>query len=383
MEALGSSKIITRICERGDCFVSEFVGDDDSSTKKVMRHSYADLLREGKLNDWPRYEGAEGKTGPKKPDTGLLPISHLEITWLAHRNHRIRQIAKKFFFLCRQKKKDCVGNPHDAERLKRCRAYAVRQNCAKDSETMKAAVKQVTEHHFWNHSDWGSWCRARDLEGLEREEADLKYREKNTSNGKTFYDDVRVIVDEFAEGADDMLHGWSTDIVEGFNKFFTKFLPKDRTYGMSIENKVRIHLAICIDSAGCVETYRRLSDKIGVNLGKVDKDMNILLDVRKLYLRKYRKRLVVRTKKKLIFFKKLWTQATKMVKENRKNLQYGSGISGPFAEDSQMAGTRTRTPTKTATTENSRAGMNGKTEYQYRHCALGSQANFFKGLFEK
>jgi hypothetical protein len=30
--------------------------------------------------------------------------------------------------------------------------------------------------------------------------------------------------------------------------------------------------------------------------------MNRILDVRKLYLRKYRKRLVVRTKKKLIFF---------------------------------------------------------------------------------
>jgi hypothetical protein len=60
-----------------------------------------------------------------------------------------------------------------------------------------------------------------------------------------------------------------------------------------------------------------------------------------------------------------------MVKENRKKLQCGSGISGPFAEDSQMAGTaRTRTPTKTATTENSRARMNSTTEYQCWHCAL-------------
>jgi hypothetical protein len=63
-------------------------------------------------------------------------------------------------------------------------AYGVRQNCVKDSETMKAAIKQVTEHHFGNHSDCGSWCRVRDLRGLEREEADLNYREKNTSDGK-------------------------------------------------------------------------------------------------------------------------------------------------------------------------------------------------------
>jgi hypothetical protein len=109
MEALGSSNIITRICERGDCFVGEFVGDDNSCTKKVMRHSYADLLREGKLNDWPRYEGAEGKTGPKKAGTGLLPISHPEITWLADRNRRIRQIAKQFFFLCRKKKRNVLA----------------------------------------------------------------------------------------------------------------------------------------------------------------------------------------------------------------------------------------------------------------------------------
>jgi hypothetical protein len=59
-------------------------------------------------------------------------------------------------------------------------AYVVRQNCAKDSESMKVSIKQVTEHHFGNHSDCGSWCRVRDLEGLEREEADLKYRGKKT-----------------------------------------------------------------------------------------------------------------------------------------------------------------------------------------------------------
>jgi hypothetical protein len=66
-----------------------------------------------------------------------------------------------------------------------------------------------------------------------------------------------------------MIHPWSSDIVEGMNKFFTKFLPKDRTYGMSIENKVRMHLAVCIDSIGYVSTYERLAQKIGLELGVV------------------------------------------------------------------------------------------------------------------
>jgi hypothetical protein len=50
---------------------------------------------------------------------------------------------------------------------------------------------------------------------------------------------------------------------------------------MTIENKVRIHLALCIDSIGYVETYQRLAEKIGLELGKVHMEINMLLDVRK------------------------------------------------------------------------------------------------------
>jgi hypothetical protein len=36
MEAVGSCRIVMRICESGDCYVREFFSDDDSSTKKVL-----------------------------------------------------------------------------------------------------------------------------------------------------------------------------------------------------------------------------------------------------------------------------------------------------------------------------------------------------------
>jgi hypothetical protein len=265
MEAVGSARIVNRVCTFGDCFVSEYVGDNDSSTKKVMQHSYADMLRVGKIIEWPRYASKdEKKKGAKKPDNGLLPITHLEITWLADKNRRIRQVAKKIFGLCSKKKGDCIGNNHDAERMKRCLSYAVRQNSNDESAVLKAAIRQVAEHHFGNHNDCGSWCRVKPLEGDERREADLRYRRKRED--KRFYDNVKTIVDEFADGSDDMIHPWSSDIVEGMNKFFTKFLPKDRTYGMSIENKVRIHLAVCIDSIGYVATYQRLAQKLGLEL---------------------------------------------------------------------------------------------------------------------
>jgi hypothetical protein len=255
MEAVGSARIVNRVCTYGDCFVSEYIGYDNLSTKKVMQHSYADMLRDGNIVEWPRYASKdEKKKGAKKPDNGLLPITHPEITWLANKNHRIRQVAKKIFGLCSKKKGDCIGNNHDAERIKSCLLYDVRQNSNDDSTVLKVAIRQVVEHRFGNHDDCGSWYRVQLLEGDERMEANLRYRRKRED--KRFYDDVKKIVDRFADGSDDMIHPWSSDIVEGMNKFFTKFLPKDRTYGMSIEHRVRLHLAVCIDSIGYVEKYQ-------------------------------------------------------------------------------------------------------------------------------
>jgi hypothetical protein len=49
------------------------------------------------------------------------------------------------------------------------------------------------------------------LEGDERREADLRYRRKREE--KRFHYDVKTIVDEFANGSDDMIHPWSSDIV--------------------------------------------------------------------------------------------------------------------------------------------------------------------------
>jgi hypothetical protein len=105
MEAVGSARIVKHVCSFGDCYVNEYVGNDDSSTNKVMQHVYADMLRVGKIDEWPRYASKDDKKkGAKKPDNGLLPISHPEITWLADKNHRIRQVAKKCFGLCSKKK---------------------------------------------------------------------------------------------------------------------------------------------------------------------------------------------------------------------------------------------------------------------------------------
>ncbi len=91
------------------------------------------------------------------------------------------------------------------------------------------------------------------MDGAELAEAKLKYRSKEKNN--KFYLQVKKIFEDFYGQLDEMLHEWDTNIVEGMNKFFTKFLPKDRTYAMTIENKVRLYLAVSIDLVGYLETY--------------------------------------------------------------------------------------------------------------------------------
>jgi hypothetical protein len=163
-------------------------------------------------------------------------------------------------------------------------------DCLLDAAKMCDAILTTVEHHFGNHVECGTWCRVKPLEGEERKISDLRYRNKETPQGLQFYLDVKKIVVKFAEQSAGMLHGWSSDIVEGMNKFFTKFLPKDRTYAMTIENQVRIHLAICIDSVGYGETYSRLAEATGLQLGSINEKLNRLLNDKKQYRRKYRKR---------------------------------------------------------------------------------------------
>jgi hypothetical protein len=74
MEAVGSCRIVMRICESGDCYVHEFVSDDDSSRKKVLRHSYVDQLEKGTIDELPRYENG-GKSRQRSNPMQSLNLS--------------------------------------------------------------------------------------------------------------------------------------------------------------------------------------------------------------------------------------------------------------------------------------------------------------------
>jgi hypothetical protein len=47
-----------------------------------------------------------------------------------------------------------------------------------------------------------------------------------------------------------LYHQYNTNAVEGFNKYLTKFLHKDKTFCQSIENSARSYLAVTLQSIG-------------------------------------------------------------------------------------------------------------------------------------
>ena len=63
----------------------------------------------------------------KKPDTGLLPLDHPDITFLADKGHRTRTYGSKLFAeAAKSKKNGCGMTKVDAERMKRRLSYTLR-----------------------------------------------------------------------------------------------------------------------------------------------------------------------------------------------------------------------------------------------------------------
>jgi hypothetical protein len=136
---------------------------------------------------------------------------------------------------------------------------------------------------------------------------------------------------------------------------------------MTIKNQVRIHLAICIDSVGYVETYSRLAESTGLQLGSTNEKLNRQLNDEKQYRQKYKKRSYLKINRRWKGFGKLHENSNKLVKENKKNLRYGPGITGPFKED-RGEGDEGRSRTAV-----SRAVDSGKVEFKCPHCIVWGQ----------
>jgi hypothetical protein len=206
-------------------------------------HSFWDLILAGQLTKalWPRT-----KSGRKKLNSGLLPVKHPTVAFLADKGHRVSSFTRKHFKLANEKTKELkLGcSTVDAEQIKRRLSWTLGLCRKGDYKEFQIAVLACLEHHFDNHEHClDEWCPARRAEGHSREKHSLRLccKTKNLEMYAKFEEYHEAFMDK--DKLVQLFHGWDTNTVKSFNKLLTKFLPKDRTFCNTIENKARIHVA--------------------------------------------------------------------------------------------------------------------------------------------
>jgi hypothetical protein len=120
--------------------------------------------------------------------------------------------------------------------------------------------------------------------------------------------------------------------VKGFNKFLTKFFPKDWTCCETTENKARIMLAVGPQSAGCRQFCGRVFERTGIVVD--DDDMTGLFlrseDSETLWQQLHRRTECVKTNRMRVMHEKLREGVEKLKADNAKALGCESGMIARF-----------------------------------------------------
>jgi hypothetical protein len=360
MEAAGAARIACRLFlnDKNKCYIAHLVTDDDSSVRKILTHSYQELIDalQATIEDWPRYAN-----GAKKPDNGLLPILHAAITFLADKGHRNRGYSCVIFREALKSKKDgCGCTKIDAERMKRRMSWTLRLHSRGTFEEFKTAVRAVLEHHFDNHEHCAAWCKHGHGTEQEKRESGLRFRCK--VKNKKLYEFLKEHHDKFMEETKlrQLWHEYDTNLVEAFNKFLTKFLPKDKTYCQTIENKARSMVAAGLQSVGYQQFYSRVFERTGIEMSEDDITGYFLRkeDADKLWRTQYRRKENVKIERMRSQYRKLKEGVEKLKADNRKGLTYDSGMMGPAGEDGEE------------TQQQQQKGKRGKSNATCKHCGI-------------
>jgi hypothetical protein len=136
-----------------------------------------------------------------------------------------------------------------------------------------------------------------------------------------------------------LYHQYDTNNVEGFNKFLTKFLPKDKTYCQTIENKARSMLAVGLQSIGYRQLYQRIFKLTRIPI-EVDNIKSLFLrdkDTDKLWPRKVHRRKegikIIRMREQ---YRRLREGVEKLKADNAKALRYQPGMMGPGGSEGEL-----------------------------------------------
>ena len=188
MEASGAAKIACRLFLnlKENCYTANLITDNDSLVRKLLRHSYQELIDalQMTVDKWPR-SGQDGKGG-KKPDNSLLPILHAAIAFLADKAHRNRGYSRVIFTEAAKSKMDgCGCTKIDAERMKKRMSWTLRLHSRGTFAKSQRAVLAVLEHHFDDHKHCADWCKA--ASGTEEEIRERSLRFWSKEDNKELY----------------------------------------------------------------------------------------------------------------------------------------------------------------------------------------------------
>ena len=114
MEAPLLISLLTKLHDERNVKVETIVSDDDSTMRARCRHSYAEKIAAGLLQERPR-----DAKGNLLKDRGLLPLRVQELKFLADPSHRTKVAGKAVYGVCTMKRSETEGTKCDAMRLKR------------------------------------------------------------------------------------------------------------------------------------------------------------------------------------------------------------------------------------------------------------------------
>jgi hypothetical protein len=135
-----------------------------------------------------------------------------------------------------------------------------------------------------------------------------------------------------------LYHQYDTNNVEGFNKFLTKFLPKDKTYCQMIENKARSMLAVGLQSIGYRQLYKWVFELTGIPI-ELDDITSLFLqdeDADKLWRKAHRRKEGIKIIRMREQHHRLREGVEKLKADNARALGYQPGMMGPGGNEGEV-----------------------------------------------
>jgi len=252
--------------------IGTIVTDDDSSIKAKLKWSNEDHMKNNNTTDTPKITNRVGNVVPR-PDKGGIPSHMPEPGFLADPNHRRKTLANELYNLEKLGKQADKKNPNkkwnltmtkmDVLRISKNFAFMAKtlKNKTSDKDMLDSS-RAVVEHHFDNHEYCGEWCRRQHQTAEERAKHYYRCKVKDVA----LYERLQQLIGRFItiEALKELAHSLDTNANEAFNQTISWMAPKNKVYSMSVSLKIRIGMAIGINTMGLVAYYRLLFDKLNM-----------------------------------------------------------------------------------------------------------------------